>query len=279
MDSVPKLVFIIPYRDREPHYIFFTRYIKFILEDYDKSEYNICFVHQNDFRPFNRGALKNIGFLYYKKQYPNDYKNIQFIFHDIDTIPYSKELWNYETKPGIVKHFYGFEFALGGIFTIFGSDFEKINGFPCLWSWGLEDNIIQKRVLSNNLRIDRSQFYPIQSKEVLHFFDGYERKVSVENFTRHKHYTDLDGLSTTINIEHENDEENQMLHVYNFNVFSDYNKEHFLDYDIKNGNKISHKSLLNQYNKNQNNLYKKTEGLFFTNKNELNKNKINKKSK
>ena len=70
-----------------------------------------------------------------------------------------------------------------------------------------------------------------------------------------------------------------MLHVYNFNVFSDYNKEHFLDYDIKNGNKISHKSLLNQYNKNKHILYKKTEGLFFTNTNELNKNKINKKSK
>lgn len=276
--NIPKLVFIIPYRDREPHYIFFTRYIKFIMEDYNKDEYNLCFVHQNDDRPFNRGALKNIGFLYYKEKFPNDYNNIQFIFHDIDTIPYTKELWNYETKKGIIKHFYGFEFALGGIFTIYGCDFEKINGFPCLWSWGLEDNIVQKRVLSHKLKIDRSEFYNIQSKEVLHFFDGYERKVSVENFTRHNSYTELDGLKTLINIDYTIDNENQMIHVFNFNTYSNYNNERFLDYNIKNGNKISHKSLLREYNNNIK-YNKKNDGLFYTNNHELNKSKLNKKSK
>ena len=183
----PKMVFIIPYRDREEHYIFFTRYMKFILEDYEKDiDYQFCFVHQNDDRKFNRGALKNIGFIYYREKYPKHYKNIQFIFHDIDTIPYTKELWNYETKIGSVKHFYGYKFALGGIVTIYGEDFEKTNGYPCFWSWGFEDNILQQRVKNKNIKIDRSEFLPIQSMKVLHFFDGVKRNISIENISRIK---------------------------------------------------------------------------------------------
>ena len=83
----PKFVFVIPYRDREQHYVFFTRYIKYIMEDYIfNQDYVLCFVHQNDNRPFNRGALKNIGYMYYRDKYPEEYKDIQFIFHDIDDI-------------------------------------------------------------------------------------------------------------------------------------------------------------------------------------------------
>ena len=85
---------------------------------------------------------------------------------------------------------------MGGILTIFGEDFEKINGFPCFWSWGFEDNVLQKRVLSNNMEIDRSEFYDIQSKEVLHFFDGYERNISIENINRTKNCSKNDGISS-----------------------------------------------------------------------------------
>ena len=133
---IPKIIFIVPYRNRVEHKQLFTKYMEFIMEDYKKEEFETYFVHQCDSRPFNRGAMKNIGFLAMCKKYPNDYKNITFVFHDVDTLPYTKNLLPYETTVGIVKHFYGFNFALGGIFSIIGSDFEKTGGFPNFWAWG-----------------------------------------------------------------------------------------------------------------------------------------------
>ena len=277
--KIPKLVFIIPYRDRESHYIFFTKYMPFILEDYHTDDYDFCFVHQHDERPFNRGALKNIGFMYYRDKYPDNYKDIQFIFHDIDTIPYTKELWSYETKKNIVKHFYGYKHALGGILTIFGEDFEKINGFPCFWSWGFEDNILQKRVLTHNMKIDRSEFYDIQSKEVLHFFDGYERNISIENINRTKNCNKNDGISSLNDINFSIDDENMMIHVYNFNALIDSNNEHYVDYNIKNGNNIYKNNLVKLYNDNNNKKIREFEKMMFTNTSSLNISKINKKSK
>ena len=63
-----ELIIIVPYRDREQHKFYFDRHMKYILENYD---YEIIFVHQKDNRPFNRGGMKNIGFLYAKNKYYN----------------------------------------------------------------------------------------------------------------------------------------------------------------------------------------------------------------
>jgi hypothetical protein len=178
METIPKIIFIVPYRDRIPEKIHFSVYMKYIMEDYDKNDYEIYYSYQMDTRPFNRGATKNIGFLVMKKKYPNHYKNITFVFNDIDSVPIKKNMFNYITTSGVVKHFYGFTFTLGGIFSIVGSDFEKCNGFPNNWGWGLEDNAMNDRVLLNEFIINREQFYPRNSKAVLHLYETAERVIN-----------------------------------------------------------------------------------------------------
>ena len=176
--TIPKIIFIVPYRDRRQEKCIFSVYMKYIMEDYDKNDYEIYYSHQIDNRPFNRGATKNIGFLAMKKKYPNTYQNITFVFNDVDTVPVKKNTFDYATTKGVVKHFYGFTFTLGGIFSIVGSDFEKCNGFPNNWGWGLEDNAMNDRVLLNEITINRQQFYPRETRDVLHLYDTPNRIIN-----------------------------------------------------------------------------------------------------
>jgi hypothetical protein len=200
MSSPPKIIFIVPYRDRKEHKQFFMKYMEFIMEDYKKEDYEIYFSHQCNDLPFNRGAMKNIGFLAMREKYPTEYKNITFVFHDVDTLPYNKNLLPYETVNGVVKHFYGYQFALGGIFSIMGADFERINGFPNLWGWSMEDNMIQQRVLSSNLIIDRSTFYPIGSRAILQFVDGISKLINKKEVAGFLNNNYPHGLNSIRNI-------------------------------------------------------------------------------
>lgn len=208
-------VFIVPYRDREQHKHFFDRHMKYILEDYEPSSYDIIFSHQNNRLPFNRGAMKNIGFLYAKEKYPN-YKNINFIFNDIDTLPYRKGLLEYKVDPGEIKHYYGFTFALGGIFSIKGGDFEKIDGFPNLWSWGYEDNVMQDRALKNNININRSQFYPAFNHNILHLLDQYSKNVSLKTKIMYEGNNITDGLSKLKQVDYQFNNITNLLNVNSF---------------------------------------------------------------
>jgi hypothetical protein len=192
----PKYIFIVPYRDREPHRVFFSTYIQKIMEDIPPEDWNYFFIHQSDKRPFNRGAMKNIGFLAVKDKYPTDYKNIIFIFNDVDTLPYDKNVLNYHTEFGVIKHFYGFNFALGGIFSIRGVDFERINGFPNYWAWGGEDNVIQQRAKEFGLIIDRSNFYTIGNTAILQFADGIKRLICRDELATSIMPNNTDGINT-----------------------------------------------------------------------------------
>ena len=149
----PKLIFIVPYRDREQQLLFFQRQMQYILEDYDENECKIIISHQYDQRSFNCGAMKNIGFLIAKQLYPTTYQNITLVFNDVDTMPINKNFIQFETQKGVVKHFYGFKHTLGGIVSINAKDFEQINGFPNFWAWGYEDNLFYERVKLNRLII------------------------------------------------------------------------------------------------------------------------------
>jgi hypothetical protein len=213
----------------------------------ERNDYEIYFSHQYDDRPFNRGACKNIGFLAMKHKYSQHYKDITFVFNDIDTIPFTNIL-DYETKKGIVKHFYGFNYALGGIVSIQGEDFEKINGFPNYWGWGMEDAILQKRCEKKNLAIDRSHFYPIGSPEILHLFDGVSRIISKKETMQSKTDNGNNGLNSLYRIKfiidtksnNELDNEyiinNESIFIINilyFYISSLPDKEKFYEYDLR----------------------------------------------
>ena len=207
MSNIPKVVFIIPYRNRPQHKYFFSNYFKTIMDNSDlKNNYEIYFSHQTDTKSFNRGATKNIGFLAIKEKYPNDYKNITFVFNDIDTIPFSN-IFLYKTDMGIVKHFYGFDYALGGIVALNGNDFENINGYPNFWGWGLEVSVLQKRCIKHGLEIDRSQFFSIGDPHILHLFDGIHRIINRKDNLRSSNDNGYDGLKTIRKLEYSIDTE------------------------------------------------------------------------
>lgn len=159
--NVPELIFIIPYRDRL-HQL--TRWIDKMTSYLDGVHYQVIVVHQLDTRRFNRGAMKNLGYLRVKELYPNAYKDITLVFNDVDTIPVKQ--FDFKTTRGTAKHLFGFRFAFGGLFSMTAGDFELIGGFPNLWSWGLEDNLLKERWINTfgEKSIDFSQFVEIKGK-------------------------------------------------------------------------------------------------------------------
>ena len=232
---IPKYIFIIPYRNREPEKIHYTVYMKYILEDYDINSYKIYFVHQCDKRPFNRGGIKNIGFLVIKDLYPNDYKNINIIFNDVDTVPSQKNLLNYDTTHGTIKHYFGFKHVLGGIFSIKGSDFEKTKGFPNLWGWGLEDNEMLKRAKNSNLKIDYSNFYHIHDKNIININTNNNKKLLSLQDTWYYKENMLDNINDIKNLKY--DINNNIINVYNFDTKINYQNNNYKYEELKN-NKI-----------------------------------------
>ena len=219
VEKVPERVFIVPYRDREPHKMVFSRVMPYILGD---SNYRILFIHQKDTRPFNRGGIKNIGFHYVKKKWSNAWKNITLIFHDIDFMAYRKNQFSFETKEGEVNHFYGYPHTLGGIFAIKASDFEKTAGFPNIWTWGLEDNILLERVHAVKLKIVRNQFInaQTQTKNIISLWHGWDRLLN-PNTGLQKFHHQRDSLWSMLNIkwtEEQVEDKIWMIHVTSFDV-------------------------------------------------------------
>jgi hypothetical protein len=234
LQTVPSIVFIVPYRDRQQHYSFFSKHMVSVLSDYHKHSYKIYYIHQTDRREFNRGALKNIGFLKVKDEYPNDYANITLVFNDIDTMPFNKGVLNYATQPGKIKHFYGLNFALGGIVSITAGDFEKINGFPNLWTWGYEDNLLNKRALANNLVIDRSVFYPLADKNILQLYDGTFRNLYRSEFDRFVKDTN-EGINTITDLKYTTDNTTGFVDIQTFSTGIEVSESDKIFYDIRKG--------------------------------------------
>jgi hypothetical protein len=246
--NIPKTIFIIPYRDRQEQKVRFEKTMRDYLDELNKEEdtnigpYLFVYAHQADTRPFNRGAMKNIGFLTMKKMFMNNYKDITFVFHDVDTFPGKIGIIPYKTQPGIVSHYYGFKFALGGIFAIKGGDFEKSEGFPNFWGWGLEDNAIYNRCLEVGLNVDRSIFYDISDSTIERPFDGNTRLVSKRDVVVYKHETpdcfkDITNLDYDLVEDRFNENKTKtqtifMANIKGFDCVMDPDEQDYYEYDV-----------------------------------------------
>lgn len=232
----PKIIFLVPYRDRKQHLEIFSKHMENVLSDLERETYRILYIHQTDSRPFNRGAMKNIGFLYVKETYPEAYKEITLVFNDVDTMPKRKDLIDYKTTKGIVKHHYGFAFTLGGILSMNAGDFEVTGGFPNFWSWGYEDNALQKRVLKNSIEIDRSKMYEIGSKDIIHLKDEPEKMVNKEEYHLYRKQSS-EGYKNIIDLEYRFNGDTGLLDILSFNTGREINYKYSKYHKMSNGNK------------------------------------------
>lgn len=233
----PKIVFIVPYRNRANNLNVFRVMMAHVLEDYDPGSYEVFFAHQDDTRPFNRGGIKNVGFMAVRDRYPNAYKDITFVFNDVDTVPSVKGLINYETTRGVIKHFYGVRFALGGIFSITGHDFEIINGFPCYWSWGYEDNVLNNRAMNNGLTIDRNTFFNIGDSAILQTVDSYVKSINRRHKEAMRNDDGSDGVSSIRDTRYEFDDSpstmlGKFINVSCFEPIHKIEHEHISNYNL-----------------------------------------------
>lgn len=234
--ACPSIVFIVPYRNRAEQLEKFSKHMQTVMEDYRADEWAIYYMHQCDDRPFNRGAMKNIGLLFLKNQYPENYRNITIVLNDVDCMPARKGVVDYLTRPGVIKHFYGFEFTLGGIVSINAGDFERINGFPNLWAWGYEDNMIQHRATAARLKIDRSVFYkPFNNNNsIIHLQDGPLREVNRAEFDRYVEGT-AEGIRSITGLVYSFDESIGFVNITQFSTGREPDLSKYHMHDLKNG--------------------------------------------
>jgi hypothetical protein len=120
--------------------------------------------------------MRNIGFLMAKKQFPETYKDIDLVFHDLDNLIGEKNLVKFTTKHGEVNHIFGNykQRNIGGIFIMKADDFERINGYPNFWGWGFEDMCLGRRIVANKIDVVRKNFH-FHDKRIVHLnFTPYQ---------------------------------------------------------------------------------------------------------
>lgn len=114
-------------------------------------------IEQDCTRPFNRGALLNIGV---KIAGLSDADVL--CFHDVDLLPHPDIIIDYKKhlNPKTVRHIGSYESDShifgGGILLMYQRDFKVLNGFPNdFWGCGGEDDEFHDRIQHQGFHIER----------------------------------------------------------------------------------------------------------------------------
>jgi hypothetical protein len=136
-----RLAIVVPYRDRAEHLQdFLPRIIAYF--ERDKLDRQIAIsihvVEQSGRAPFNRGMVKNCGYMLVREH--ADY----VCFHDVDYLP----IWaDYAWSPQPARLIWhglalkeDWQRFFGGVVLFDNAAFERVNGYPNVyWGWGPED--------------------------------------------------------------------------------------------------------------------------------------------
>lgn len=239
--NLPTHIFLIPYRDRESELeIWYNNMKPYLDNQLGDGMYEVFVIHQCDDRMFNRGALCNIGFLYAKSMYPDKYKNIQFIIHDVDIYPIKVEgkedIIKYNTMRCEARHPYGvlrpqFGGTLGGICIMYGEDYERINGMPNYFGWGGEDVALSRRCRAHKININEERFINRRTSDLIvdpesHVSDAKQKIIRVtDKLNLRKALTEnsLNNINGLNNLQYTIKEKNHIFYDNNNDKCNDKN--------------------------------------------------------
>lgn len=197
-----RLNVVVPYRAREQHLAIFVQMVRayFARDKLDREiPYRVLIVEQENGLPFNRGALKNIGFVLGREA--SDYT----CFHDVDYIPvWADYSWS-DAPVGIVWHgaenrpirvnrpdrgvrhdlanFYG-----GAALTP-NDLFAQVNGYTnAHWGWGPDDLDLKHRFAAAGIAMGRRKgtFQPLNHDSEAFEVDGSPSKAARVNLKQMK---------------------------------------------------------------------------------------------
>lgn len=165
--SLPPLHIVVPYRDRAEHRARFVPHLRaWFAERQPDIPYRVTFVEQAAGLPFNRGLIKNIGFVL------GEGGSAYTCLHDIDYLPADADygwadcptclLWSgaeaRPVAPGLSDAVIRTDTAstLGGVLLMPNAVFRAVDGYSNLyWGWGSEDIDLSLRIRGRRIPTDR----------------------------------------------------------------------------------------------------------------------------
>jgi len=177
-------VIIVPYRNRPEHLDCFLKCIPDFQAHITDLTKIIIVEQENDGLGFNRGMLKNIGFLLSGATGLN-----RVFFHDIDWLPASadtiQQYYNFLEKP-IVRLLSAHKATLGGVVQVSANILEKCNAFPnTIFEWGVEDRVLfyrtqvfEKNIHDVNILPEQKGFRSLAHKSHGHAYIGDLKRYS-----------------------------------------------------------------------------------------------------
>ena len=177
------LAIIVAYRDRAQHLAQFLPHMQayFQRDKLDRHlRYTLHIVEQLGSEPFNRGRLKNAGFLLAREG--ADY----FCFHDVDYLPIWADYSYVERPTRLIWHGLvlkeNYERFFGAVTAFNRADFERINGFSNdYWGWGFEDTDLRIRCSRAELEVG---FRDGTFQSLPHVHRGYQQDGTLTELAR-----------------------------------------------------------------------------------------------